>query len=455
MEMAIMKADLHEDSETTMARFLHGLRPKIAEVVKLQHYLDMNEMLEKAVTVERCLKRRGSARESTTYQGGNWRPPQPKREEKATAPSNPPRPSVFPSKATAKTEFKANNGAFKPRGRNTKCFKCQGFGHIASQYPNQRTMLLLPNGEVVSDEEEEYEGMPPLEEEENDSSEEIPTHEEIGCLVVRKVLTTRAKKEEMEVQRDNLFYTRCHIKDKKFEDIFSEDVPNGLPPLRGIKHQIDLIPGIPLPNKPAYRMGPEETKELQRQVEELLRKGWARESLSPCAIPVILVPKKDDTWRMCTDCYVVSVQGIHVDEKKVKAIQKWPTPTSVSEVRSFHGLASFYRRFVRDFSTIAAPLTMVMKKNEKFIWGKAQDKAFQLLKHKLTHAPLLALPNFDLTFEVECDASGVGVRAILMQGGKPITYFSEKLNGAAINYSTYDKELYALVGALDVTPRKE
>ena len=104
---------------------------------------------------------------------------------------------------------------------------------------------------------------------------------------------------------------------------------------------------------------------------------------------------------------------------------------------------------MRDFSTIAATLTTVMKKNEKFFRRKAQDKAFQLLKHKLTHAPLLALPNFDLTFEVECDASGVGVGAVLMQGGKPIAYFSEKLSGAALNYSTYDKELLALVRALE------
>ena len=77
------------------------------------------------------------------------------------------------------------------------------------------------------------------------------------------------------------------------KDIFPKDIPLGLPPLRGIEHQIDLIPGASLPNRAPYRTNPEETKEIQRQVEELLAKGYVRKSLSPCDVPVILVPKKD------------------------------------------------------------------------------------------------------------------------------------------------------------------
>ncbi|KAK1697825.1 hypothetical protein QYE76_014522 [Lolium multiflorum] len=380
----------------------------------------------------------------------------------------------------------------------------------------------------------------------------------------------------------------------EFGDVFPEEVPAGLPPLRGIEHQIDLIPGASLPNRAPYRTNPEETKEIQKQVQALLDKGYIRISLSPCAVPVILVPKKDGTWRMCVDCrainnitiryrhpiprledmldelsgaavfskidlrsgyhqirmkegdewktafktkfglyewlvmpfgltnapstfmrlmnhvlrefigkfvvvyfddiliysrnesdhtihirhvlqvlrdnklygnlekctfckdkviflgYVVSKHGVEVDVSKIEAIQNWPTPMNVSQVRSFHGLAGFYRRFVPNFSTIAAPLNELTKKGVVFEWGVAQDHAFDELKRLLTSAPLLALPDFNKQFEIECDASGIGIGGVLMQEGRPIAYFSEKLSGAKLNYPIYDKELYALIRVLEV-----
>ncbi|XP_062224492.1 uncharacterized protein LOC133923045 [Phragmites australis] len=287
---------------------------------------------------------------------------------------------------------------------------------------------------------------------------------------------------------------------QEYEDVFPDEVPPGLPPKRGIEHQIDLVPGAPLPNRPPYRTNPEETKEIQRQVQELLDKGYVKESLSPCAVPVLLVPKKDGSWRMCVDCrainnitvryrhpiprlddmlddlsgaiiftkidlrsgyhqfrmnegdewktafktkfgfksleehiehiacvlvvlreeklyanlakctfctdkvvflgFVVSGQGVEVDEEKIKAIREWLPPQNVSQVRSFLGLAGFYRRFVKNFSTIAAPINELTKKEVPFHWGETQERAFEDLKMKLTTAPLLALLDFDCSLRI-------------------------------------------------------
>jgi len=91
---------------------------------------------------------------------------------------------------------------------------------------------------------------------------------------------------------------------------------------------------------------------------------------------------------------MVGKDGFHVDTEKIKGIQEWPTPTTVDEVRNFHCLSGFYKRFVQDLSTIAAPLNDLVKKDVVFAWGEKQEKAFETLKDKLTHAPILALPDF-------------------------------------------------------------
>jgi hypothetical protein len=127
----------------------------------------------------------------------------------------------------------------------------------------------------------------------------------------------------------------------------------------------------------------------------------------------------------CTDRvaflgYVVTPQGIEVDEAKIEAIKSWPIPTTLTQLQSFLGLVKFYRCFMRDFSTIAAPLNDLMKKGVPFYWGAAQEHSFNTLIYKLTHAPLLQLPDFGKTFELECDASGIGIGGVLLQEGKLI-----------------------------------
>ncbi|WVZ93899.1 hypothetical protein U9M48_039850 [Paspalum notatum var. saurae] len=144
------------------------------------------------------------------------------------------------------------------------------------------------------------------------------------------------------------------------------------------------------------------------------------------------------TQRVAFLGYVVTPRGIEVDGSKIDAIREWPTPTTITRIRSFLGLAGFYRR----------PFARAYKERRAIFLGRLAEVAFTTLKDKLTHAPLLQLPDFNKVFELECDASGIGIGAVLLQEGKPVAYFSEKLSGASLRYSTYDKELYALVRTL-------
>ncbi|GKC98237.1 reverse transcriptase [Tanacetum coccineum] len=147
---------------------------------------------------------------------------------------------------------------------------------------------------------------------------------------------------------------------------------------------------------------------------------------------------------------IVSKLGITMDPAKVEAITKWPRPTSVTEVRSFLGLAGYYRRFVEGFSRLALPLTKLMRKGEKFVWNEEREKSFEELKQRLVSAPILTLPSGSGGFQIYSDASKKGLGCVLMQHGKVIAYASRQLKPYEVNYPTHDLELAAVVFALKI-----
>ncbi|KAJ6797354.1 uncharacterized protein M6B38_216750 [Iris pallida] len=378
---------------------------------------------------------------------------------------------------------------------------------------------------------------------------------------------------------------------EEFRDVFPEELP-GLPPDRAVEFSIDLIPGAAPIAKKIYPMNKEELAELNKQINELLSKGFIQPSASPWGAPVLFVKKKDGTLRLVIDyralnevtiknkyplpridqlfdqlgearvfskidlrsgyhqvkvkredipktafrtryghyeflvmpfgltnapaifmdlmnrvfyqyldkfvivfiddiliyskseeehekhlrivlqtlreeqlyaklskCefwldqipflgHIVSGEGISVDPKKVEAVKSWPTPKSVAEIRSFLGLAGYYRRFVENFSRIAEPLTRLTRKEEKFNWTEKCQAAFDELKKRLISAPILALPSGSGGYEIYSDASGKGLGCVLMQHGRVIAYASRQLKTHERNYPTHDLELAAVVFAL-------
>nr|GEZ68412.1 reverse transcriptase domain-containing protein [Tanacetum cinerariifolium] len=160
---------------------------------------------------------------------------------------------------------------------------------------------------------------------------------------------------------------------KGFPNILPEDLP-GLPPVRQVEFQIDLISGTTHVARAPYRLAPSEMQELSNQLQELIDRGFIRPRL-------------------------------HVDPTKIEAVKNWETSTTPTEVRQFLRLADYYQRFIKGFSKITKPLTKLTQKHKKYIWEEDQESAFQLLKQKLYEAPILALPEGNDDFVVYCNAS--------------------------------------------------
>jgi len=145
--------------------------------------------------------------------------------------------------------------------------------------------------------------------------------------------------------------------------------------------------------------------------------------------------------------HTVSGQGVAMDKSKVQAVLHWPVPQNIKQLRAFLGLTGYYRKFIKSYAVIAAPLTDLLKK-DKFLWGMDATEAFSMLKTALTQAPVLALSDFSKTFTLETDASGVGIGAILSQDQRPIAYFSKKLTDRMQRQSAYTREFFAITKAI-------
>ncbi|KAK8949163.1 hypothetical protein KSP39_PZI006059 [Platanthera zijinensis] len=378
---------------------------------------------------------------------------------------------------------------------------------------------------------------------------------------------------------------------REFSDVFPSNLP-GLPPDRDVEFVIDLEPGTRPIAKAPYRMAPRELEELRTQLDELLAKGFIRQSSSPWGAPVLFVKKKDGSMRLCIDyrelnkvtiknryplpriddlfdqlrgsavfskidlrsgyhqlriresdiprtafrsrhghfeflvmsfgltnapsafmdmmnrvfkdfldkfvvvfiddvliysrnaaehdqhlrlvlsalrdhqlyaklskCefwlpqvsflgHVVNKDGISVDPEKISAVMDWHRQSTPKEIRSFFGLAGYYRRFVEGFSTLAAPWTKLTQKHAAFIWSDKCEEAFLELKSRLCSAPVLTLPAEGKDYDVYVDASHVGLGGVLMQEGRVIAYGSRHLKTHERNYPTHDLEFAAVIFAL-------
>ncbi|KAK1645909.1 hypothetical protein QYE76_063714 [Lolium multiflorum] len=459
--------------------------------------------------------------------------------------------NVSNAKKSESAASTSGSGVSTTRNRDMLCHTCGGKGHFKRDCPNRKVMFINEDNEYETGDDVDP-NAPDNDDYDTDGEDAYPSDART-IVVSQRALNVLPS---ASTQRCNLFQTKalvgpdkaCKViidggscrnlaskelctklklkylphphpyyiqwlsdngEMKEFGDVFPEEVPAGLPPLA------------------PYRTNPEETKEIQKQA--LLDKGYIRISLSPCDVPVILVPKKDGTWRMCVDCRAINnitiryrhpiprledmldeLSGAVVFSKidlrsgyhqiRMKEGDEWKTAFKTKFglyewlVMSFgltnapstfmrlmnHVLREFigkfvvvyfddiliYRRNESDHTIHIRHVLQVLRDNQLygnlekctfckdkgvvFEWGAAQDHAFDELKRLLTSAPLLALPDFNKQFEIECDASGIGIGGVLMQEGRPIAYFSEKLSGAKLNYPIYDKELYALIRVLEV-----
>ncbi|XP_057994976.1 uncharacterized protein LOC131175278, partial [Hevea brasiliensis] len=380
MEIALIRADVEEDWEATMVRFLNGLNPEIANIVELQPCVEVEDMLQMALKVEKQLKRKNVARYAPANHSAprsnwksNWENGELESEEEREEESHnvdeheddcydegdqPPMDgNILVTMRTLSAQVSMECGDEMQRENifHTRCLVNDKLCSVivdGGSCCNVASSLLVDKLGLPTTTHPKPYGLQWL----NDCGKLRVTkqvvvpftigkyNDEVLCDVVPMVATHLllgrpwqydrsvvhdGRKNRYTVTKEGRTYSLLPMTPgQEYED----ELPPGVPPIRGIEHQIDLVPGAQIPNRPAYRTNPKETKELQRQVEELMEKGYVRESMSPCAVPVLLVPKKDGSYRMCVDCRAIN---------KITVKYRHPIPRLDDMLDELHGASVF------------------------------------------------------------------------------------------------------------------
>ncbi|GKB94854.1 putative reverse transcriptase domain-containing protein [Tanacetum coccineum] len=246
--------------------------------------------------------------------------------------------------------------------------------------------------------------------------------------------------------------TKDKSKEKQLEDVpmvrdfpkvFLEYLP-GLPPMRQVEFQIDLVPCVAPVARAPYRLAPVYSKiglrsgyhQLRVREEDILKTtfrtcyGHYEFQVMPFGLTNAPASEEEHAEHLKLILELLKkeeFEGIHVDPAKIESIKDWASPRTPIKIRQFLGLAGYYRRFIKGFSNIAKPMTKLTQKNVKFDWSEKEEAAFLFLKQRLCSAPILALPEGSENFVVYCDASRKGLGVVLMQKEKFIAYASCQL----------------------------
>nr|GEV73282.1 hypothetical protein CTI12_AA187700 [Tanacetum cinerariifolium] len=276
----------------------------------------------------------------------------------------------------------------------------------------------------------------------------------------------------------------------EFKDVMPRELPKKLPPRREVDHTIKLETGSNPSAKAPYQIPPPELEELLKQLTELMDAGYIRPSKAFYGAPMLFQQKKDGSLRMRIDyraLYKVTIKNNYpillitdlfdqlgkaryfpkldlrsgyykvrisegdeakttcVTSAKIKAIQDCEPPTKVTELRSFRGLVTYYRRFIMGYSAISSPLMDLLKKNQAWIWNEECQAAFKSLKKAVMKEPVLRLPDVTMPFELHTDASDFSIGGVLMQDGHLIAFESQKLDETERKYTVQEKEMTTVV----------